>query len=848
MREISSSQSGSPSRKVRLHRLPMALVAAALTIGIAAGCALPLPPGFWAAAAVGGCVVGILSFLRPHLHLLTAVAVGAAIAALGALHVQMHFHSVPDNHIVTYTNDHASLATVRGRIVSAPQIVETPEGLVGYSRPPQTVFVLSAEAIKTGATWADVTGLVRVTVSEPAPRLSAGQRVTAAGWIGRFRPPNNPGQFDWARAAHRDGLWAKLSVPVADGVQITSGAAAPWYNRAIWRLRASVRQHLHAAGGRDDGDLLTALILGERSPALRKLNATMVRAGIAHFLSISGLHLGIFLGFVYLACRLAMLSPRRSAGAVLVVLVCYVLLAEPRAPLLRSALMAAAMCIATIARRRVSHLNALAVAAVVLLAADPAQLLSAGFQLSFAIVAGLMVFAGAVRRRLFGAFILRRGLMVFRDEHRVRRWYYYTLANWLMAAVAMSLTAYFVAAPLVAYHFGIFTPYAPLLSVLLLPLVAGVLLVGHLSTALMGPMPNLAYAVGRAAAGIADGLAGAIGWLDHLPGLSFTLRPVSAAWVLLCYATMLLVLAARRIRFGRTLAVTAALALVVATAWTQRTAPPPNVAELNVLAVGRGQCVVLRTPSGRTFLFDAGTQSGYDVAGQTVLPFLRAGRLRAPRAAFISHANTDHYNALPRLLSGGRLATVYLNDYFGLANDHPGGPASQDMLGEVTDRNVEVVRLRRGETVALDDRTHVEVLSPGDDMPVGTSVNDRSLVLRITCDDRSVLLTGDIDEDGMTALLNSGVPLAADVLLLPHHGAWEPVLPAFVDAVDPSIVLRSSGSPVPIAERHTDRREFYGSLAGRGRYCITADDGWIQLRFGRGRCGVTTMRGSQAAR
>jgi len=87
MREISSSQSGSPSRKGRLHRLPMALVAVALATGVAAGCALPLPAGFWAAVAVGGCVVGIVSFLRPHLHLLTAVAVGVAIAALGAVHV-----------------------------------------------------------------------------------------------------------------------------------------------------------------------------------------------------------------------------------------------------------------------------------------------------------------------------------------------------------------------------------------------------------------------------------------------------------------------------------------------------------------------------------------------------------------------------------------------------------------------------------------------------------------------------------------------------------------------------------------------------------------------------------------
>ena len=829
----------------------MVLVAAALAAGIGAGYAMSLPVGFWAALAIAALVVAAVTFARPHLHLLTALAVGVAIAALGATHVRMKFHSVPADHIVTYTSGHRTLATVRGRIVSAPQVVENNSALAGYSKPPQTVFILSADAIKAGDGWAKASGLLRVTVNEPAPRLSAGQRVTAAGWIGRFSPPANPGQFDWARAARRDGLWVQLSVPVADGVEVSSADALSSPARAMWRLRAGARQHLHSAGGGDDGDLLTALILGERSPALRKLNETMVRAGVAHFLSISGLHLGIFLGFVYLTCRLMMLSPRRAATAVLVVLACYVLLAEPRAPLLRSALMATAVCIATIARRKVSHLNALAVAAVVLLAADPMQLLSPGFQLSFAIVAGLMVFAEPVKRWMFSRFILRRGLMVFRNDQRAGRWVYYSLAGWLMTAAAMSLTAYMVAAPLVALHFGIFTPYAPLLSVLLLPIVAAVLVVGHVSLALAGVLPGLAYSVGQVAGGLAGGMAWAIGWLDYLPGLSYALRPVTVAWVGLCYAVMLLVLSARRLRYGRAAAALLAVVLVTVTINTQRTAPPPELAELNVLAVGKGQCVLLRTPSGRTFLLDAGTQSGYDVAQRVLLPFVRARRLPGPSAAFISHANTDHYNALPALLGHGRpallrprqLTSVYLNDYFGLANDHAGGALSQQMLADLTGAGVEIIRLRAGDRVQLDDRTHVEAIWPGPDMPADMSVNDRSLVLRITCDDRSVIVAGDIKQDAMTALLAGDVSLlAADAIILPHHGGWSPALPALVAAVDPAVVLRSSSRPAPIPDSQVTRREFFESLRQQRRYYTTAEHGWLQLTFGRGKCEVTTMR------
>ena len=97
--------------------------------------------------------------------------------------------------------------------------------------------------------------------------------------------------------------------------------------------------------------------------------------------------------------------------------------------------------------------------------------------------------------------------MVFRDRDRLRRWLNYTAANWLMDAVAIAVIAYVVSAPLVAYHFHLFSPYAAPLSLLLAPVVAAVLVPGYVSMALAWPMPNLAYAFGQLAAWAADGLA-----------------------------------------------------------------------------------------------------------------------------------------------------------------------------------------------------------------------------------------------------------------------------------------------------------------------------------------------------
>jgi len=832
-------------RRSLLYRAPMVSVAGALVGGIILGRYVPLAAGFWCVLGAGGLIAAIVTFFRRHLRQATAAAIAVTVLAIGAAYVRLCYFSVAENHIVTYTAEHRTIfATLRGRVLTQPQILDDSQAVTaGYRRGIRTSFVLSVEKIRTQTGWGDTSGLVRVTIDAADNQLSPGQTVELIGTLGRFRPPANPGQFDWSASARNQQLFVWMRVHDLGGATVLKGRPRAFYSRLVWHFRAAARQHWMACGDARSGRLLNALIIGERHPALRTLNRTMVRAGIAHFLSISGLHLGVFLGFLYLLCRLIRLQPRQAAWCVLVVLAGYVLLAEPRAPLLRSAIMAACLCLAAISRRHITSLNALALSAVILLGIDPLQLFSAGFQLSFAIVGGLIVLHHPVQQLLFGSFLRRRGLMVFRGTDRTRRWLYFTAGNWLISGLVLVITAHAVAIPLVAYHFSIFSPYAPLLSVLLFPLVLGVLVCGYVSIFLQWPMPNLSYAVGRLAGSAADKLAEAVTALRHLPALAIELRPLGVWWVLLCYGFLGLVLVCRRIRFGRTLAVAALLILAGATAYTQRPAGRPAAAELNLLAVGAGQCAVLQTPAGKTYLIDAGTQSGYDVYENVLRPFLQYQGLPTPSAAFISHANSDHYNALEALLKQTTLPRVYLNDYFGRVAPHP---AVEELMAKFAHRRVEVIRLRAGQSVSLDGRTRVDVLWPTkltERQLRKISINDRSLVLRITCDEKTILLTGDLNSTGQRALLARPEALKCDVLVLPHHGGWEQTLPAFVSAATPEYMLISCARrPEPLANAADEAKRFYARLRTNPQLRTTSRNGWIQVRFGGGKIRIQTMR------
>ena len=235
--------------------------------------------------------------------------------------------------------------------------------------------------------------------------------------------------------------------------------------------------------------------------------------------------------------------------------------------------------------------------------------------------------------------------------------------------------------------------------------------------------------------------------------------------------------------------------------------------------------------------------AGLDVYGRVLKPFLQASRFPAPEWAFISHANSDHYSAMPGLLADHRLGVVCVNEYFGRPGARATVPeAETDILGKLTAGAERLIRLSPAATgrIALDDRTSVEVLWP----PAGRTdldVNDTSLVLRVTCDDKTVLLTGDASKVAQEEL--AAADARADVLLMPHHGGWTDALGSFVRAVDPDVVIVSSAwDPSRRPGASAERRALFARLTESTRYVTTARNGWVRVRFGAAGLDVQTMR------
>jgi competence protein ComEC len=838
----------------KLVRIPLVPVAVAMVVGILAGRLAPLPTGSWALLAGAGVVAGVILGFRPHLRGPAQAALLLAVAGLSAIHAKTAYFAAPEDHIVACTGAGRTLATLRGRIVTAPEIVHPlPDVPFTYHREPQTIFLLDASRLGTGIAARPVTGLVRVTIDEAMRQLRMGQEVDLVGWIGRFRPPNNPGQYDSAEVARIRGVLVWCTVAEAGGATVVTGDHESWLAGLRRRMRAAAAQHFAGGDDEESGLLTQALVVGQRHPALGRLNEIMVQAGIAHFLSIAGTHLAIFLGFIYLLCRLATLSRRRASGVVLAALAAYLLVAEPNPPLLRSAIMAGAVCLAALTRRQVSGLNALSAAAILLLALAPMDVFAAGFQLSFGIVLGLMLLQRPIHRWLWGRWLARQGLAVYRHDGRARRWLARTLGGWARSGISMGVTAWIVSVPLAAWHFGLFSPYGQVLTSLLMLPVAAVLVPGYLSLALAWPAPNFSDLFARLAEAAAAGLARIVDALRFLPGLCIEVRPVGPAWAAMCYIVVALWVLRRRVPRGTWAAGAASLVLAGWTVYSQLPARAPEGLELHLLAVGNGQCAVVRTPAGATWLFDAGTRSTLDAAKGALEPFLHDRCFARPHEAFVSHANSDHFSALADLAEKGWLRRVYLNEYWGRAPGPDKPPVYEEILflKMMETHHVQVERLSAGRVVPLDGETRVEVLWPPPGAPAVADINDTSLILRVVGRCGSILFPGDAGAAPLAALAagpaGDANRLHCEILVMPHHGTWSDDLPAFVRAARPKAILVSrSADPHPPTYGKTATTaaaaDFYPRLFSSPLYHSTAKSGWIRAALAGGEVEIQTMR------
>jgi len=385
----------------------------------------------------------ILTALAPRRAVLGLAASSVALGVAGL--AVSRAHEVAPASLERVLNGSRSLVELEGVVATTPTIHEPDLGSLGAFAPawtgsgPSLRFELRALRVTAGETSREVSGLVRVRMSRDGetgtPELFLGETIRVTGFARGLDGPRNRGERDWRRWNRSRGIAGSIEVrpSMIERVDWGEMGAPASARRWLGAVRAGALARLDAT---DQGALLQALLLGERAGReYREASDRFANAGVGHLLAISGLHVGIALVGVAWLVRLTGDRPRLELALVVVAGVAMALLIPARPPVTRALLIAGALVLARTLGRRGDPLNLLGWACLATLAIWPTDAPGPGFQLTFGVVAALMIWGRTTS---------------VTDDDPARS----GPIRWLRRAALAGLIAWAVSTPIIVWHFG----------------------------------------------------------------------------------------------------------------------------------------------------------------------------------------------------------------------------------------------------------------------------------------------------------------------------------------------------------------------------------------------------------
>jgi competence protein ComEC len=658
---------------------------------------------------------------------------------------------------------------------------------------------------------------------EIPPDLHYGEMVELQARVRAIRNFQNPGAFDYQAYSARSDIYWTASTAGGSSVKVLPGRCGSWFLRGIFALRTAALNRIDRlySGNPYATGMMEATLIGESTKLDRVWTEEFRRTGTYHMLVIDGLHITVLAAFLLLLLRLCFLPELGALAVTAAGAWLYALVSGFNAPAVRAAAGFSLYLAARYFYRRGRVLNLLAAVAMVYLICDPRQIYEAGFQLSFLAVAAIGALAIPAleatsvpfSRSVFGIAEVSRDARMepkvaqFRVELRLlaetvhyylripQDWIARVLAfasrlllyAWEMAIIS-TVIQIALALPLAIYFHRIsFTGFSA--NIIVVPLLALVVPFGFMAVFTGWHLP-----------------AAVAGWLliagEKVAGWHVRFEPNwrvadPPLWLIFAFSAALIALAFAIRHSQRWGWVTSCIVAILFALVFWHPFPAKvhrGELELTAIDVGQGDSLLLCFPDGKLMLVDGGgtlsfgrrTKPRIDIGEDVVSPYLWLRSIRKIDVVVMTHAHDDHAQGLPALIE----------------NFHPtelwtGATAASEAWTAVEAKaraqKVPIIELRSGRSLEYGG-THIEIVSPPRDYVAGASPkNNDSLGMRISFGQRSILLTGDMENPMEIQALATGEPLRADILKVGHHGSNTSSTEPFLEAVSPSFALISDG-------------------------------------------------------
>lgn len=650
------------------------------------------------------------------------------------------------------------------------------------------------------------------------PKLGA--VVAVQGRVSGFRQARNPGGFD-ARSYYKI---QGLDFCLYNAEMIAQGEDFSAYRESLCRIRRYFEGIFDKSMSEQDASVMKAMVLGNKSGLDAELKELYRQSGISHVLAISGLHITLIGMGLYRLLRKIRVPAAAAAFISILLMIAYGDMVGMSSSAYRAVFMFGMKLLAGVLHRTYDMLNAVALAAVLLLAEQPLYLFHTGFLLSFGAILGL----GCLHEVVKEARVFAGGLSIFLIHFPIMLCTYYT-----------------------------FPVYSFVLNLIVIPSMSGVMGLGLLCLA-CGSVPI---------APLGDALTGLAAWGCHLllklferlcslslmlPGAEWIVgRPDN--WRVICfYAAVLFLYVSHvyiqqinkrnayrrnhielRVPFGYKM-------LLILTAVSMLSSRTINGFTIAFVDVGQGDCIWMETPTGHHYLVDGGSTSEKNIGRYTLAPFLKYTGTARLDAIFLTHLDKDHISGVFELLEtgvGSATGNSIRIDRIVISEAAIRDEAYMELVTLCDANKIPLEYAATGDVIDSGDGLCITILHPEADYKTD-SRNAYSLAMKLVYTERhgafGALLTGDIEADGEAAVadLLAGQDWSCQLYKAAHHGSRYSNSEELLALIRPQLTVISCGEGNSYGHPHEEALE---RIAASGSAVLaTKDTGAVFVRVRNG--------------
>ncbi len=471
----------------------------------------------------------------------------------------------------------------------------------------KTVLTCHVDSISVNGKMRASSGLIHLIIRQETAAFAFGDMINFEGRLRRPLPEVFPGQFDYARYLYGQGIRGTVTVPTASRVTIHSGRRN-LFGRSISAVRGWILRCFRSNLTETPAALASGFLIGETRDIPDAVYRAFRRTGTMHLLAVSGSNVALVLVAAIFVLRFVRLRNCWRAIVLFAVIIVFSHLSYNQPSVVRASIMAALIIGARVVYRRIDLNNIIAAAAVLLILIDPVVLFDIGFQLSFAVTWGLILFLPSMNRLL--------------DQHHLPKWLRYA-----SLIVSSSFIATLISAPITAYYFGEISLVTVISNLIVVPLVSAAVMGTLILLGINLLLPQLTLVVGMFLDRLLQLILAVVVWFGRWEFAEARLSSFSSVPALLCLSAVVLLFLSFRHRAARMALVGTVLiagVVILAGKIPALKSPPP---EVEIFNTGSSHVIIFNHADGLV-VFRQLRDDPYDEFSAELLPYL----VRRPQA------------------------------------------------------------------------------------------------------------------------------------------------------------------------------------------------------------------------